>query len=200
MGYRSHMPRRRATSLLLLLTALAWGGCDGFDLVSKTALLAPGSPEEGKKFLVEALNYWVGRSKDERVRAFGAPVRCQKLETAEVCEWKTTRQLVAFNYDAGGIARSWSYRGEYGQFTKANHQGVKLSAAPSEKTARARQKSATWVHPSKGKPELDQDYYECRGLIEKDPKLSGANFALGKDFISAEEMAKCLKQRGWTQE
>lgn len=187
----------------LLLAALVLSSCEGFDLVGKTSIVGLGNPDEGKQFLVEALNYWVGRSKEERTRVFGAPSRCTKLNTAgEICEWRNSKQLVAFNYDPEGVARSWSYRGEYGQFTNATHQMVKATAIATNQPARKRQKATEWIHPTKTKEELDQDYYECRDVIEKDPKLAASSLGLrsGREYVSDEALEKCLTQKGWTKE
>jgi hypothetical protein len=185
----------------LLLAVLLLSSCDGFDLVGKTSLLGQGSAEEGKKFLVEGLNYWVGKSKDERMRVFGAPHKCTRVNPAgETCEWRNSKQLVAFHYDQGGVARSWSYRGEYGQFTNATHQMVKGTAIATNQPARKRQKETEWIHPTKVQKDLDQDYYQCRDVIEKDPKLAASSLGLrsGREYVSDESLEKCLAQKGWT--
>ena|SRR2546427_3166326 len=83
-------------------------------------------------------NQWIGKTKDERIKAMGPPDKCETLTTGEeVCEWRSSgvsgggsysaqtgygsssvsswEHRRIFTYDRDHIARSWSYRGSWGQ-------------------------------------------------------------------------------------
>lgn len=82
-------------------------------------------------------NQWIGKHRDERIKAAGPPNRCFLLESREeVCEWSkegvrgegyygayggygessSWRHSVLFVYDSSHIAKSWRYNGDWGQF------------------------------------------------------------------------------------
>jgi hypothetical protein len=200
MGYRTATMKQRFTRASLILVCLILSSCEGFDLVGKTSLPGLSSPDEGKKFLVEALNYWVGRSKEERIRVFGAPTQCTKLNTGhEVCEWKNEKQQVAFNFDPRGVASSWSYRGEYGRFNNANHGMVKAQSVSSKPS----QQATEWVHPTRAKAEYPQAILECQSQIMNDPTNTSINTVRGP--ISGGKvqnqvlLGECLRKNGWVQ-
>lgn len=81
-------------------------------------------------------NQWLGKTKDERIKAVGPPDRCETLTTGEeVCEWRSGgvsgggsysdgqgsssvsswEHRRIFTYDRDHITRSWSYSGSLGQ-------------------------------------------------------------------------------------
>jgi hypothetical protein len=82
-------------------------------------------------------DYWLGKSKDDRIKSVGPPTTCALLTTGEeVCEWRdggmsgggsynpafggssSVSSYVhsrIFTYDTNGIAVAWSYRGTWGK-------------------------------------------------------------------------------------
>ena len=93
--------------------------------------------EEHYSQLSGNLNQWIGKHRDERIKAAGPPNRCFILEThEEVCEWihegvtgqsyygvnggygasSSWKHSVLFIYDSRRIAKSWRYNGDWGQF------------------------------------------------------------------------------------
>jgi hypothetical protein len=81
-------------------------------------------------------NQWLGKTKDERIKALGPPDKCETLTTGEeVCEWRSGgvtgggsysnehgsssvsswEHRRIFTYDRDHIARSLSYSGSLGQ-------------------------------------------------------------------------------------
>lgn len=83
-------------------------------------------------------NQWLGKTKDERMKADGPPSKCLLLsDGGEVCEWvsggvsgggsynpytgfgdssvSSWEHRRIFTYDRDHIARAWSYRGSLGQ-------------------------------------------------------------------------------------
>ena len=87
-------------------------------------------------------NKWLGKHKDERIKAIGPPVKCAVLSSGEEsCEWSKSgisgsgsasggqgsssfsswEHRVIFTYDREGIARQWSYNGNLGSFTSADY-------------------------------------------------------------------------------
>jgi hypothetical protein len=81
-------------------------------------------------------DFWIGKSKDDRIRSLGPPTTCAMLTTGEeVCEWRdggvsgggsydptfggsssvssyVHRRI--FTYDQNHIAVAWSYHGTWG--------------------------------------------------------------------------------------
>jgi len=134
------------------------------------------------------------------------------LTTAgESCEWKspwverssasptnqsratvseTRYQYIAFTYDRSGIARSWSYRGPYGQFTNADYQVTKAQRPSSSQPAPS--PALEWVHPTKAREAFDLDYFECQEDIKQDPR--GPQ---GARFLMQDAIERCLKEKGW---
>ena len=185
--------------LLVLLASLVLSGCQGLDLIPDVSP-SGGGPEQSKKFLVDALNYWLGKPKEERVRVFGAPSQCAKVkDTQERCEWKKPTQQIVFLYDSKGIARSWSYRGDFGQFNNANHEMVKAQPVSSKPS----QQATEWVHPTKAKEEYPQAMLECQSQIMNDPTNTSINTVRGP--ISGGKVQnqvlidECLRKNGWVQ-
>lgn len=181
--------------LFVLLAALILSGCQGINLIPDVSPSGAG-PEEGKKFLVDALNYWLGKPKDERVRVFGAPSQCTRLQRAqEKCEWTKSNQQVVFLYDPDGIAKSWSYRGDFGHFNNANHQMVKAESV----AAKAPQRAVEWAHPSKAGSALTDEMMNCQSKIMSDPNSinTAQGSASGGKGPSDQQIEQCLKQNGW---
>jgi len=138
-------------ALLTLLTALLLTGCATAEDFWNNELLGVYAPEtlrrkqaeQAKGFLIDALNYWLGRPKSDYIRVIGAPDRCTALNTGgEVCEWSQRaprpEQRVSFTYSREGIARAWSYRGDYGQLTNADAQARGGQAAPASAVSPSR--------------------------------------------------------------
>jgi hypothetical protein len=100
------------------------------------------------------LNPYLGKHKDEYVKAIGPPAQCSKLLTGgEACEWvrhgseqqgvncvrnygtggtdcsgrggSTWEHRVVFAYDRNGIAEEWSYRGSWGSRSSKDSQSSK---------------------------------------------------------------------------
>lgn len=164
-----------------------------------------------KNGLAETLNGWLGKPKNERIRIIGPPNACSGLNTGEeVCEWVTatrsvasssqssassSEQHVTFTYDKSSIARSWSYRGAYGQFTNADYHLGKSTPASSKQTLSEQQ--TEWVHPTKVKEEFSRDYYQCQTDAQRDPKagVMGA----GSTLLLPTVIQKCMEQNGWVE-
>ena len=114
-------------TLIVVVIAALLAGCDmtsSFWQKEVVNVYTPGiKKEQDKKQLVETLNYWLGRSKADRIRVVGPPFQCTPQRPNEVCEWSAAAaasQRVSMTYDADGIARAWAYQGPYGQFTSDN--------------------------------------------------------------------------------
>lgn len=131
-------PRKLILRLVLLLS-LSLSGCSYF-LCAHMGDCGPWYNEQLEKSAI-GWNSWLGKLKDQRIREFGLPDSCVKLETGEeVCEWRVSgfrgsgsysggsgsshvasyEHRVTFTYDRDHIARIWNYRGDWGQ---ANSQG-----------------------------------------------------------------------------
>ncbi|MEW6542756.1 MAG: hypothetical protein AB1411_04000 [Nitrospirota bacterium] len=183
--------------LTVLLPCLLLFGCASAESLYDTVMgagplaLSDVREDQAKNYLVDALNYWLGKPKDERVRVVGSPSQCAPLNTAEeVCEWRQPTQQVLFTYDKDGIGKSWSYRGDYGEFTNANYQSARLLPASSSRAAQ--QRETEWVHPTKKKTDLSQDFLECQsGLLQNPNVQTGSKYAVQ---VQAE---KCLQEKGW---
>lgn len=145
----------------IILMALLLSGCATLESVWDEEVLSPYLPgvqaDKQKKILAEGLNHWLGQPKSERIRVAGPPQGCVTLDTVgESCEWKspwverssasatnqsrataseTRYQYIAFTYDRRGIAKSWSYRGPYGQFTNSDYQLTKAQRPSSSQLA-----------------------------------------------------------------
>ena len=115
--------------IVILIASLLLGGCvaaEDFYEKEIQAVYTPGSlREKNMRRMAETLDFFLGKSKEERIRIMGEPDKCMAINPAEeICEWKpkasSTEQHITYTYDKDGIARSWSYQGVYGQFTNAN--------------------------------------------------------------------------------
>jgi len=121
-----------AVTLVVAVIAALVAGCDttsSFWQKEVVNVYTPGIKKaQDKKQLVETLNYWLGKSKTERIRVVGPPFQCTPQRPSEVCEWNAAAvasQRVSMTYDADGIARAWAYQGPYGQFTSADPNGTR---------------------------------------------------------------------------
>ncbi|BCA53939.1 hypothetical protein W02_10790 [Nitrospira sp. KM1] len=65
-----------------------------------------------RRALTAEFNKGLGQYKDHRIIEAGPPDNCMVKQTGrgEVCEWKTTDHSVRYYYDAGGVARQWTYK------------------------------------------------------------------------------------------
>ncbi len=125
------------TVLTILFAVLLLSGCVSLEKFWDKEFLEVYAPsklrEKEQRYMAENLDYWLGKSKKERVRVIGAPSTCSALNAVEeVCEWAhRTDQLVAFTYDRDGLARAWAYRGMLGQFTSADYRAGKFAPSSS---------------------------------------------------------------------
>jgi len=116
---------------VLALTASLMSGCaetEKFWEKEFVQVYAPAKLREKDRVRTgESLDFFLGKSKDERIRIIGPPNACTRLTTGgEICEWSpkassALEQHVAYSFDRDGIARGWSYRGPLGQFTHDNY-------------------------------------------------------------------------------
>ncbi|MDQ6733789.1 MAG: hypothetical protein M3Z35_06690 [Nitrospirota bacterium] len=111
----------------------------------------------------ETLNPWIGKHRDEQVKAIGSPTQCTTLrDGGSVCDWRdqgshgvacppdpvygghrcngggSWEHHVIFTYDAAGFAREWVYRGEWGKRTSqdAAHEAQARAASIANSAAR----------------------------------------------------------------
>lgn len=129
--------------LCLVIFSLVLTGCTNRFLCIKMGDCAPWYTELLEEYSI-GWNAWLGKSKDQRIKEFGLPDNCMKLESGEeVCEWKVsglsgsgsyyrgtgTSQIssyehrLAYTYDRDHIARVWNYRGELGQANSLGNLG-----------------------------------------------------------------------------
>jgi hypothetical protein len=121
---------------VILVIAVFMSGCEALQQFwdkEFVAVYTPGSLREKQKTrMAGTLNYWLGRSKDERTRIIGPPQECVSFnKTEELCEWRIARgggsasapetHSFTYTYNQDHLARAWTYRGDYGQFTSAEY-------------------------------------------------------------------------------
>jgi hypothetical protein len=182
------------STLLILLTLTGCAALQEFWDKEFVQVYAPEASRDQKiRDLGNIFNYWLGRSKEERIRVIGPPDQCTTPNAGqETCEWSSrgasAGQRLTYSYDQG-IATAWAYHGPYGQFTSANYQ-MKPSKAASSQTASP--SSTDWSHPTKPKSEFSQDYYQCESDIVRNPKIHIAD-----KFILQDAVFGCVKQKGW---
>jgi len=155
--------------------------------------------DKDKARLTESLNFFLGKSKDERIRIIGKPDACTPVNTGgEICEWtpkasSAQAQHIVYGFDRDGIATGWRYRGPLGDFTSADSMGT---AAPTSSAQPVQPKKA-WTHPAKhideSSKEFSQDYFECQNKLAHDPKAQ-SSMAMYVEY----GIENCLREKGWT--
>ena len=184
---------------VILIACLLLGGCVAAEDFWEKEIQAVYTPdslrEKNKRRMAETLDYFLRKSKDERIRVIGAPDKCTGLNTGEeICAWtakaSSSEQHITYTYDKDGIARSWSYRGALGQFTNANYHLAPSTSASSDQPAP--QPQTGWVHPAKAKEAFSQDYLECQTDLSRDPKAQ-QRIAMYVEYA----IESCMKQKGW---
>lgn len=83
-----------------------------------------------KEFVRKRLDPGIGKPKTEQVARMGEPVQCipNPKNGGEVCLWHDkamaeggtsdpSMHQVYYNFDKGGVAREWDYRGVYGKLS-----------------------------------------------------------------------------------
>ena len=189
--------------VVLSTLTLLLGGCtevEKFWDKEFVEVYAPGHmKEKDKTRLGESLNYFIGKSKDERIRVIGKPDACSKYETGEeACEWtpksaSAGQQHVVYTYNREGFARAWSYSGPLGQFTNADY--LQAASKPVSSPQPATQVKKGWYHTSKGlddsSNEFSREYFECQNKLAQDSKGSG--MAMYEEY----GIEKCMKDGGW---
>lgn len=195
---------QRAVILLpFLVLLLTLHGCSPIEEFYEKEILGVYAPEklkekqteEGKAFLVESLNYYLSRLKDDRVRVFGPPSQCTALSPAgETCLWRGPTQQIAFAYDRDGYARSWAYEGPQGRFTS---QDAPISPLPRALPV-AKPKGSEWVHPHKPEEAFMPDLNDCQ-LTATQTQPDQKNFASrnGAAMLMEQDVERCLKDKGW---
>lgn len=181
--------------LMLVVVALLLNGCS-FDQFWDKEILETYAPEtrrnQQKENFIKALNSYLEKPKSERVRIAGLPDKCtNQTPSEENCEWtwvsNSARSSVVYTFRNGGIAKSWSYNGYFGQFTSANYQSAKSAVKQQTEADLPREKS--WLHPFKADLEFEHDALQCRTEVQMYPRA-----------VWDTETDKCLKRNGWTQE
>ena len=179
----------------LVLVALFMTGCGIFDQFWEKEVLDKYAPEtqrnQQKERFIQALNFYLDKPKAERVRIAGAPDKCtNRTSTEENCEWtwvsNSMDHSVVYTFGAGGLAKSWSYAGSFGQFTSTNYASVKSAAK--KPTEAALPKETNWTHSMKTESQFEQDHLQCRTEVQMYPKA-----------VWDAEIEKCLRRNGWTQ-
>jgi hypothetical protein len=149
LGYKEHTPFLQKSRPLpygfcfqgwmmklstLVLVALFMTGCGIFDQFWEKEVLDKYAPEtqrnQQKERFIQALNFYLDKPKAERVRIAGAPDKCtNQTSTEENCEWtwvsNSMDHSVVYTFGTGGLAKSWSYAGSFGQFTSTNPRVAK---------------------------------------------------------------------------
>jgi hypothetical protein len=180
---------------MLVLLALLMSGCSIFDHFWDKEVLEKYAPQtvrsQQRENLIQALNSYLEKPKAERVRIAGPPDKCTNQNSAEEnCEWiwisNSTKQSVSYTFGSGGLAKSWSYYGYYGQFTSANYAAVKSGTTSQAEADRSQEKS--WAHAFKTDSQFEQDALQCRTEVQTYPRA-----------VWDIETDKCLKRNGWTQ-
>jgi hypothetical protein len=194
----------RARYLLLLILALGVGGCTTVENFWRTEVVNVYAPrysrDNDKARLVDSLNYFLGKSKDERVRVVGAPVQCVPLKQGwETCEWlpkvSGVEQQIGYTYNSEQIAVAWSYRGPLGQFTDANAStAIEAPQATSLSAPSRNAGNHGWVHASKGPETFLEEYFACQNALRNDSR------AQQQPAENAEyAVRKCLREKGWVE-
>jgi len=197
--------KRAAMLFPLLVALLTLEGCSIIEEFYEKEILGVYAPEklkekqteEGKAFLVESLNYYLSRLKDDRVRVFGPPSQCTALSPAgETCLWRSPTQQIAFAYDRDGYARSWAYEGPQGQFTSQDH---KPRPAARHATV-SKTQEPEWTHPQKPREAFAQDLNDCR-LGASQAQQDQKNFASrsGAYLLMDQDIERCVRGKGWVQ-
>lgn len=180
---------------MLALLALFLSGCSTLNQFWDKEFVDKYAPEsrrnQQKESLIQAFNFYLAKPKAERVRIAGSPNTCtNQSSTEESCEWawssNSTDHTVAYTYGTGGLAKSWSYNGYFGQFTSANYAVVKSAAKSRPEADRPREK--VWTQSLKSDSQLEQDTLQCRTEVQIYPRA-----------VWDTETDKCLKRNGWTQ-
>lgn len=147
----------------------------------------------------ESLDFFLGKSKDERIRIIGPPTGCARLNTGEeICEWSpkaanALEQHVAYTFDRDGIARGWSYRGPLGQFTHDNYLAGEKAIAGSQAAQPAQKRwSNSVTGASESSAEFSRDYFACQTKVAQDPKAA-QNMAMYEEY----HIEDCMKTTGW---
>ena len=180
----------------LVLVALFLNGCSIFDEFWEKEVLvkyAPGTLQnQQKENFIQALNSYLEKPKAERVRIAGLPNKCTNQSSSEEnCEWtwssNSGSHSVAYTYGSGGLAKSWSYDGYFGQFTSSNYAVMKSAAKKQTEADLPREK--IWTHPVKTESQFEQDALQCRTEVQMYPRA-----------VWDTEAEKCLKRNGWSQD
>lgn len=187
--------------LALLLFFLA--GCSAMETFYEKEILGVYAPEklkqkqsaEGRAFLVDSLNFYLSRTKEDRVRVFGPPSQCTSLGPAgETCLWRTPTQQIAFAYDREGYARSWAYEGPQGQFTSQDAPMVPL---PRPQPV-GRPKESEWVHPHKPEGAFMPELNDCQlSATQAQQDQKNVTSRSGASMIMEQDLERCLKDKGW---
>ena len=180
---------------MLVVMALFLSGCSIFDQFWEKEVLAKYAPgtlhNQQKENFIQALNSYLEKPKSERVRIAGPPDKCTNQSSSEEnCEWTwvsdSTRNSVAYTFGSGGLAKSWSYNGYFGQFTSTNYAVAKSAVKQQTEANLPREKS--WTHPVKSDSQFEQDNLQCRMEVQTYPRA-----------VWDTEAENCLKRNGWTQ-
>lgn len=179
----------------VLILAVLISGCEVFHKFWEKEFVQKYAPEtqrnRQKENFVQALNFYLEKPKSERVRIAGSPSTCTKQNSSEEnCEWtwvsNSGGHTVVYTYGGGGLAKSWTYNGYFGQFTSANYAAVNSSVKPQTPADLPQQKA--WTHPFKTDSQIEQDTLQCRTEVQMYPRA-----------VWDPETDKCLKRNGWTQ-
>jgi hypothetical protein len=197
---------RNMRVVILIMTVAVLAGCGTAEQFWDKEVLGAYAPdklrekktEQGRSFLIDSLQYWQGKPKSERVRVFGAPDACTPTAAGgEVCEWTKSRsktpQAIVYAYDREGIARSWGYRGAYGEFTSADYAQAKSGVVAPQQVQQTPR--PVWAHPSKPQAEADLDYMECKTDVQKDPQFGFVGTNMSMRLIQA--IDQCMGRKGW---
>jgi hypothetical protein len=91
-----------------------------------------------KADIAEQLNKWLGKSKDERVKRYGPPMKCVYLNSKEeVCEWfyggvegsgsgnsssiSSWERHIVYTFDEKGMAQTWNLTGSLGEMSSSQY-------------------------------------------------------------------------------
>lgn len=179
----------------LVLVALFMGGCSIFDQFWEKEIVAKYAPgtlhKQQQENFIQALNSYLEKPKADRVRIAGPPDKCTNQPLSEEnCEWtwvsNSSRNAVTYTYGSGGLARSWSYNGYFGQFTSTNYAVAKSGVKQQTEADLSQEKS--WRHPSKTDSQFEQDALQCKTEVQMYPRA-----------VWDTEAEKCLKRNGWSQ-
>lgn len=124
-------------TFLMVLLCTGCGELQQFWEKEFVDVYAPGVSRDQKiREAANIFNYWLGQSKEERIRVMGKPEQCTALNTGEeMCAWTSKApQRLTYSYN-GGMATSWDYQGPLGQFTSANYQTPQSRQTPAGQAA-----------------------------------------------------------------